>query len=140
MPKFSKASLSKLESCHQDIQSVMKESIKHMDFVVLSGYRTPNEQFELYKKGRKFEAGKWVKVGTTVTNIDGKTKLSNHNYYPSQAIDIAPYPIDWNDTDRFEALAVVVKKAAKDVGVEIEWGGDWVTPIDMPHFQLKDKK
>ena len=43
MPKFSKASLSKLESCHKDIQSVMNEAIKHMDFVVLAGYRTPNE-------------------------------------------------------------------------------------------------
>ena len=136
MPKFSKASLSKLESCHKDIQSVMNEAIKHMDFVVLAGYRTPNEQFELYKKGRTFQGGKWVKTGNTVTNLDGKTKLSNHNYSPSLAIDIAPYPIDWNDTDRFEALAEVVKKAAKTVGVDITWGGDWVSPIDMPHFQI----
>ena len=140
MPKFGKQSLDRLATCHPDLQKVMNEAIKHFDFTILYGYRTPNEQFELYKKGRTFQGGKWVKTGTTVTNLDGKTKLSNHNYSPSTAIDIAPYPIDWNDTDRFEALAEVVKKAAKTVGVSIQWGGDWVTPIDMPHYELKDKK
>lgn len=139
MPKFSKASLSKLESCHKDIQSVMNEAIKYMDFVVLAGYRTPNEQFELYKKGRTFQNGKWVKTGTTVTNLDGKTKLSNHNYSPSTAIDIAPYPINWEDLAKFKELAEVVKKAAKTVGVDIVWGGDWKSFPDYPHFELKGK-
>lgn len=104
MPKFGKQSLDRLATCHPDLQKVMNEAIKHFDFTVLYGYRTPNEQFELYKKGRTFQNGKWVKTGTTVTNLDGKTKLSNHNYSPSTAIDIAPYQVDWNDTDKFKTL------------------------------------
>ena len=136
MPKFGKQSLDRLATCHPDLQKVMNEAIKHYDFTILYGYRTPNEQFELYKKGRTFQNGKWVKTGTTVTNLDGKTKLSNHNYSPSTAIDIAPYPINWEDLAKFKELAEVVKKAAKTVGVDIVWGGDWKSFPDYPHFQI----
>ena len=137
MPKFSKQSLDKLSTCHEDLQKVMHEAIKHIDFTVLYGYRTPEEQFELYKKGRKLVDGKWVKVGTTVTNLDGKAKKSNHNYNPSRAVDVAPYPIDWNDIQRFKDLAIVIKEAAKTVGVDIVWGGDWKSFKDYPHYEVR---
>ena len=137
MPKFGKQSLDRLSTCHPDIQKVMNEAIKHYDFTILFGYRSPQEQFELYKQGRKLVNNKWEKVGATVTNLDGITKVSEHNYKPSKAIDIAPYPIDWNDTNRFKDLAKVVKDAAKTVGVTIEWGGDWKSFVDLPHYQIK---
>lgn len=136
MPKFSKASLAKLETCHEDLQKVMHEAIKYIDFTVIYGHRSPEEQFELYKKGRKLVDGKWVKVGATVTNLDGKNKKSNHNTNPSKAVDIAPYPIDWNNIQRFKDLAGVVKKAAETVGVQIQWGGDWKMR-DYPHYEVK---
>lgn len=143
MPKFGKQSLDRLATCHPDLQKVMNEAIKHMDFVVLAGYRTPNEQFELYKKGRTFQGGKWVKTGTTVTNLDGKTKLSNHNYSPSLAIDIAPYKpdigIDWNDTDSFHKLSDIVLKVAKQLNIDIIWGGSWKSFPDLPHFEIRGK-
>ena len=137
MPKFGKQSLDRLSTCHPDIQKVMNEAIKHYDFTILFGYRSPQEQFELYKQGRKLVNNKWEKVGATVTNLDGITKVSEHNYKPSRAIDIAPYPIDWNDTNRFKDLAKIVKDAAKTVGVSIEWGGDWKSFVDLPHYQIK---
>ena len=137
MPKFGAESQRILATCHKDIQAVMNEAIKHFDFSVLYGTRTTDEQFELYKKGRKLINGKWTKVSATVTNLDGKIKKSEHNYSPSRAIDIAPYPIDWNDTKRFDDLAKVVKQAMTTVGIELQWGGDWKSLIDRPHYELK---
>jgi peptidoglycan L-alanyl-D-glutamate endopeptidase CwlK len=138
MATFSKKSLKLLETCHPDIQKVMHEAIKHTDFSVLYGTRTASEQFELYKVGRKFISGKWVIAGKTVTNLDGNIKKSNHNYSPSKAIDIAPYPIDWSDIQRFKDLAVVIKQACKTVGIELQWGGDWKSFIDYPHWEVKE--
>ena len=136
MPKFGKQSLDRLATCDERIQKVMNEAIKHYDFTVLYGYRTPAEQFELFKQGRTLTNGVWKVTGKTVTNLDGKTKMSNHNSNPSKAIDIAPFPIDWNNIQRFLDMAKVVKEAAKTVGVEITYGGDWKKFPDFPHFQV----
>jgi peptidoglycan L-alanyl-D-glutamate endopeptidase CwlK len=137
MNKFSKKSLDRLATCHDDIQKVMNEAIKEFDFTVLSGHRSPDEQFELYKQGRELVDGKWVKTGKTVTNVDGTNVLSNHNYNPSRAVDIAPYPIDWDNIDRFIAMSNVVLKCAKELDIELEWGGNWRMK-DYPHFELKN--
>ena len=136
MPKFGKQSLDRLATCDERIQKVMNEAIKHYDFTVLYGYRTPAEQFELFKQGRTLVGKEWKVTGKTVTNLDGKTKMSNHNSNPSKAIDIAPYPIDWNNIQRFLDMSKVVKEAAKTVGVEITYGGDWKMK-DYPHFEVK---
>ena len=136
MPKFGTRSLERLKTCHPDIIKVMEEAIKHYDFTVLYGTRTKAEQFELYKQGRTFKDGKWVTTGKTVTNLDGKVKVSKHNHSPSLAIDIAPYPIDWNNLNRFKELALVVKDAAATVGVNITWGGDWKSFKDYPHYEI----
>lgn len=130
MPRFSEESKKKLATCHPDIVKVMNEAIKHYDFTVLYGHRTVAEQQELFAQGR-------TKPGKIVTNLDGVNKKSKHNYYPSLAVDIAPYPIDWDDLGRFKALAEVVKKAADTVGVAIQWGGDWKTFKDWPHWEIK---
>ncbi len=145
MPKFSKTSLKKLETCHPDIQKVMHEAIKHYDFTVGFGHRTPEEQLALFKKGRAYSDGKWIKVGRIVTNLDGTYKKSKHNYNPSLAIDIMPYPVDWKNIDRFIELKDVVFKAAETVGVELVWGADWDGDGDIaehslqdyPHYELK---
>ena len=137
MPKFGKQSQDRLATCHPKIQLIMNEAIKTYDFTVLCGTRTPEEQYELYKKGRELQAdGTWKKIGATVTNIDGRTKKSQHNYSPSHAIDIAPYPIDWNNIARFIELSKIVKQCAKNLGIKIEYGGDWTSLKDYPHYQL----
>ena len=136
MPKFGKRSLERLKTCHPNIIKVMEEAIKHYDFTVLYGTRTKEEQFELYKQGRTLKDGKWITTGKTVTNLDGTIKVSKHNHSPSLAIDIAPYPIDWSNLDRFKELALVVKDAAATVGVSITWGGDWKSFKDYPHYEI----
>lgn len=140
MPSFSQKSLDKLHTCHPDIIRVMEIAIKHYDFTILYGTRSMEEQFSLFKQGRKLQNGKWVKIGATVTNIDGVTKLSMHNHNPSLAVDCAPYPIDWNDLKRFKDMAEVIKQAAVTVGVSLQWGGDWIKFVDYPHFEIKGVK
>lgn len=129
MPKFSQASKDRLETCHPDIQRVLNEVIQHIDFTVLEGHRGEEKQ------NAAFEAG--------------KSKLrfpqSKHNNRPSLAVDIAPYPIDWQDWRRFDLLAGYVLGIAAHMGITLRWGGDWDSDHDMkdqtfndlPHFELR---
>jgi hypothetical protein len=65
---------------------------------------------------------------------------------PSRAVDVAPYPIDWNDFKRFYHFAGIVRAVAHQRGVKIRWGGDWDSDfdfkderfLDLPHFELVD--
>ncbi len=67
-----------------------------------------------------------------------------HNRKPSEAIDAAPYPIDWDDLNRFYYFAGYVKGIANEMGIKIRWGGDWdgdtilddQTFMDLPHFEI----
>jgi peptidoglycan LD-endopeptidase CwlK len=129
MPRLSFKSKQLLATCHPDIQKVMNEAIKDFDFLVLCGHRTVAEQQRLYAQGR-------TTPGKKVTNIDGVKVKGRHNYKPALAIDIAPYPLDWNDTDRFRLLGAHVKAVAARLGVPLTWGGDWRKFKDLPHFEL----
>lgn len=139
MPSFGKSSRSKLDTCHLAIQDVLEEAIKHFDFTVLYGHRTPAEQAELYAIGRTKELDR-----KPVTTKDGTNKLSMHNHSPSKAVDIAPYPIDFNDTKRIRYLAGFIMGIAAAKGIKLRWGGDWDmdtetkdnTFEDLLHFEL----
>ena len=61
---------------------------------------------------------------------------SAHNWQPALALDVVPFPIDWNDLSRFRALGALVKAKAIAFGIPIVWGGDWPTLQDMPHYEL----
>ena len=145
MPKFGKQSLDRLATCHPDIQKVMNEVIKRVDIVVIYGHRTVAEQAEIFAKGRKLVNGRWIKVGKTFTDKDGTINKSMHNYYPSKAIDIAKYPINWNDINGFIELNDIVQEEAKKLGITLVWGADWDSDgniaehslRDYPHFQIK---
>ena len=128
MPKFSKSSVAKLKTCHPNLQVILLEAIEEIDFTVIWGERSLAVQQELYAQGR-------TKPGKIVTWKDGVNEKSNHNYSPSRAVDIAPYPIDWDDLQRFKDLAKVIKRIALENSIELRWGGDWVKK-DYPHFEL----
>ena len=58
------------------------------------------------------------------------------------AVDIAPL-VDGDASFAwpvYHKLAPQIKKAAKEVGVSLEWGGDWHKFKDGPHWQLPWKK
>lgn len=121
MYKFSRRSIDNLNTCHPDLQAIAHEAIKIYDFSVICGYRGEEEQNEAYNKGRS-------KL---------KYPQSKHNKKPALAFDIVPYPVNWQELPRFYEMAGVIKAIAHTKGIEIEWGGDWRTFKDYPHFQLK---
>ena len=130
MPKFGKKSKEELSSCREELQKVFNEVIKTVDCSVLEGHRSKDRQNALYKEGK-----------TKVTYPKGR-----HNSFPSLAVDVAPYPIDWGDRERFHLFAGFVLGIAKGMGITLRWGGDWNQNFevddnmfdDCPHFELKD--
>lgn len=120
MPRFSAESEEKLSHLHPDLVRVLREAIKHYDFKVLDTHRGEEEQNRAYKAGHSML--KWPE--------------SLHNRYPAEAVDLAPWPIDWFDTDQFCVLAGVVLACASHLGVHVLWGGTWERFKDRPHFQL----
>ncbi len=120
MPHFSTVSAERLATCHPDLQRLMNEVVKTVDISILCGHRDQKAQNFAFDTGNSKE--RWPH--------------SRHNSLPSEAVDIAPSPLDWSDVVAFQRLAVVVKTTAARLGIKILWGGDWVTLRDMPHWQL----
>jgi peptidoglycan L-alanyl-D-glutamate endopeptidase CwlK len=126
MPSFSNFSLQRLESCDPLLILLFNEIVKHFDCRVLEGHRSRTMQLALYEEGKT------------------KVKFSKHNYSPSLAVDVAPYPIDWNDTPRFYMFGGYVLGTADQMGVAVRWGGDWDGDketadqnfMDLVHFEL----
>lgn len=131
-------SLAKLEGVHPDLVKVVKRAIQisDQDFMVLEGVRTPARQKELYAQGR-------TKPGPKVT----WTLTSNHFKQADgfgHAVDLVPYPVDWNTASKFTAIAKAMLVAADDLGVKLRWGGNWdgddrpgeKGESDGPHFEL----
>jgi peptidoglycan L-alanyl-D-glutamate endopeptidase CwlK len=121
MPKFSRTSLDRLETCHADLQRLMHAVIEEVDCTILCGHRTQDEQ------DKAFAAG----------NSKLRFPHSKHNKFPSRAVDVAPWPIDWKDIGAFRKLSEVVKRKAHELEIDIEWGGDWRSFKDYPHYELK---
>ena len=129
MPKFGKTSNRRLESCEKDLQDLFNEVVKYFDCSVLVGYRGRNEQDNAYESGHS--KVKWP---------NGK-----HNKKPSFAVDVAPYPVDWEDRERFIYFGGFVKGCAFRMGISLRWGGDWDNDTqlsdnnfdDLVHFELK---
>jgi peptidoglycan L-alanyl-D-glutamate endopeptidase CwlK len=124
MPSFSKKSLEKLSQCHPDLIRLFMEVIKYYDCSILEGHRSEILQNTYYESGKS--KVKWP---------DGR-----HNTKPSEAVDVAPYPINWDDIEGFKNFGDLVKKIAEGLSIEIEWGGDWKNFKDYPHWQLKRKE
>ena len=133
--------MTNLLTCERDLQTVLHEAIKVVDFSVVYGHRTPEEQHELWKKGRNAR-GEVIAADEVVTFRDGYKKKSNHNYSPSRAVDIIPYPSGWKDEKAFYYMAGVVLTIAETmfktgrISKPIKWGGNWKSFVDLPHFEV----
>lgn len=136
MYKYSVRSLKNLSEAHPMLQCLFMEVIKHWDCTILDGYRTEAEQNEAYRKGHS-------KL---------KYPKSKHNKKPSHAVDVTPYPVDWNDYRRMYMFAGFVKGIAActyynglyKISDYLRCGADWngnrdindQTFHDLPHFEL----
>lgn len=109
MPKFGRKSRDCLKTLHPDLQEILNEAIKHFDFSILEGHRGEERQNEMFSKGT-----------SKLMFPNGK-----HNKFPSEAVDIAPYPIVWEDKERFSFFAGFIMGIAKQKGIDLRWGGNW---------------
>jgi hypothetical protein len=125
--KFSPRSKDILYSCHYDLQAVFFQVVRQFDCTVMSGYRGRDMQNALYPKHSKV---RWPN--------------SKHNRQPSEAVDVAPCPVDWEDLNRFRFFAGYVLGVANTMGIELRWGGDWDQDTqvednvfnDLCHFEI----
>lgn len=136
---FSERSLNNLKGVHPKLVAVVNRALElsQCDFTVLEGVRSQARQDELWAQGR-------TKAGQIVTWVQSAGTHGIHADGYGHAVDLAPYPIDWNDLDRFDQVSKAIFAAAKELGVKIRWGGNWDmddTPrergeSDSPHFEL----
>lgn len=128
--KLGKKSLSNLKGVHPDLVKVVKRAIEltECDFTVIEGLRTKQRQAQLLK--------------------EKKTTTMNSRHLTGHAVDLAAWVIpegsdkgtvSW-DWKYYEQIADAMKKAALELKIPIEWGGDWKTFKDGPHFQLPFKQ
>jgi peptidoglycan L-alanyl-D-glutamate endopeptidase CwlK len=137
MPKFSQASFSKLSTCHPDLQVLFYDIIKHYDCTILQGYRNEADQEKAFAEGN-----------TKLHYPHGK-----HNHQPSMAVDVTPYPVNFDDTKLaywFGGYVLGMAQKLKDEGKmthSIRWGGSWDglgelngswMLNDLVHFELVD--
>lgn len=119
----------KIEKLHPKIRCSVKNFINEVEKTigiklrVIQGFRTYAEQDALYAQGR-------TTGGSKVTNAKGGQ--SNHNF--GLAIDVAEIKngkIDWNEQEKvLPKIAPIGKKWG------FEWGGDWKSLKDKPHFEM----
>lgn len=128
MPSFGAKSLAKLDTCDHRLQEVCSLVISNYDFTILEGHRSNERQDELFRQGKsKLRAGE-----------------SKHNASPSLAVDVAPWPIDWENHKRFYLLAGFFFQAAAELDIQLRWGGDWdgdwvhtdQSFHDLPHLEV----
>lgn len=117
---LSRRSLDRLNGVHPDIVAVIRLAIERtdIDFTVLEGLRSLDRQKQLV--------------------AEGASQTMNSRHLTGHAVDIAPYvdgEVSWH-WPHYHRLAPAVKEAAQELGVALEWGGDWRSFKDGPHWQL----
>jgi len=115
--KLSQRSMQNLSGVHPDLVGVVKRAIEitEQDYSVIEGVRNIDRQRKLVAQG--------------------KSTTMNSRHLTGHAVDLAPYPLSW-DWEYFYPIADAMKAAAGELDVDLEWGGDWSSFPDGPHFQL----
>lgn len=113
-------SLSRLEGVHPDLVRIVKRAaaISDLDFTVLEGLRTLERQKKL--------------------RAEGASKTMNSRHLTGHAVDLAPIidgKVSW-DWPLYHRLSKIVKAAAAVERLPVQWGGDWRSFKDGPHWEL----
>ena len=119
----------RLSGVHSDLVKVVRRAaeLSPVDFVVTEGLRTMEKQRALVARGAsqtlksRHLTGHAVDVAAFI-DVDGDGRAG-------------PKEIRW-DWPLYAQIAAAFKRAAKELNVPIEWGGDWASLKDGPHFQL----
>lgn len=148
MNKFnlSQKSLQVLSTVNPRLQRVVKRAIikSEVDFGVAQGLRTRDDQMKLYGQGRT--AAQMKAAGLNPEYAKPKmakvTWTMNSNHLGGKAVDLVPYvngKVEWDNNGKlglWPKIAKAMKESAVELGVKIEWGGDWKTTVDRPHFEI----
>jgi peptidoglycan L-alanyl-D-glutamate endopeptidase CwlK len=113
-------SRTRLEGVHPDLVKVVERAIvlTTVDFTVLEGLRTLERQAQLVKSGA--------------------SQTMNSRHLTGHAVDLGAWvtnQVRW-DWPLYHKIAKAMKAAAQELEIAIEWGGDWQSFPDGPHFQL----
>ena len=131
--KFGRRSKKLLKDLHPDLQFLLEEAIKVYDFSIIEAWRSKDQQNFLFNAGKS--KLRWPKSKhNTKNNLPGMVR----------AVDIVPYPIDWNDRERFILLYGIIEGIASYNNIAIRWGGAWKGLAnmqdnnfdDLPHIEL----
>ena len=119
--KWSARSLGNLAGIHPDLRRVMDRALQEspVDFIVIEGLRDRARQAELVKSGA--------------------SRTMNSRHLTGHAVDLLPIGLDGKgafDWVLYRQLAPAVKGAAMAEDVPLDWGGDWKSFRDGPHFEL----
>ena len=117
---LSQRSLNNLKGVHPKLVAVVTRALELTteDFIVIEGVRTQARQDELWAQGR-------TKPGPVVTWTKDASSHGIGTDGFGHAVDICPFPVDWNDLKKFDAIAEAMFAAAEEQGVRIRWGGEW---------------
>tara|TARA_R110002012_G_scaffold7380_3_gene34667 strand:+ start:3185 stop:3565 length:381 start_codon:yes stop_codon:yes gene_type:complete len=118
MYKFGKRSRERLKGVDTRLINVLNELIKMMDVTIIEGVRTKERQAELLKQGA--------------------TKVKYSKHMEGKAVDLSPYPIDWNNRDGFYYMGGMIRGIAKQLGLKIRFGGDWDSDGDTKDNSFDD--
>lgn len=110
----------RLRGVHADLVRVVERAIEisTVDFTVLEGVRTVDRQRELVAAGA--------------------SRTMNSRHITGHAVDLGALvggKVRW-DWPLYREIAKAVKEAAVELAIPVEWGGDWKSFKDGPHFQL----
>jgi hypothetical protein len=119
--KFSQRSENNLKGVKPQLVAVVRRALEltSVDFGITEGLRTQERQKQLY--------------------AEGKSQTMNSRHLTGEAVDVVAYvggTVSW-DFPLYRKIAEAFKQAAQELNTPIEWGGDWTTLVDGPHFQLK---
>lgn len=132
MPSFGKASKERRALLCRDLRTLLDAVIEIYDFSIVESFRDKETQDRYYRQG----------------SSKAKFGESAHNYNPSFAVDVYPYPcpkkqvkgviqID-SDSMEWERMINLFKVYAKEMGIEITCGIDWKSIKDCPHIEIKN--
>jgi len=105
MPHFGKKSRERLKGVDSSLVNVLDEAVKLMDITVIEGLRSQARQDRLL--------------------ASGATKVKYSKHLEGKAVDVAPYPIDWSDRDRFHYMGGMIRGIGQQMGINIRFGADW---------------
>ena len=132
MSKFSHTSIARLDTCDERLRRVFKTVVLRHDCSILCGLRRKADQDEAFRAGKSTK--RWPNSKHNV--VGGEL---------SRAVDVAPYPIVWDDSERFNRFAFYVFGVADVMGVSLRWGGNWdgdddladQSFYDLVHFEVR---